>query len=559
MMKKMKYRLYLSAAMILSAAGVFAQDLDPTVVVDRAYEGKLIEVHKPSLEMVVPDSVMRFDLDFDYSVFEHPYKGSYEFTPYLLSMKPSSSIDKEGRFYLRAGAGYSLHPELDLVWSPQFKNKGAALDVYARNRSYIGDYHDLASVEGDESWAGSDVHSKAGASFCYDWENTLLRVRAGYNGIVASRPQLKHSYNALDVTFDIGSRPKPYDVKFLYGLKANYQVARDNLKTYSTGVEENILDVDAKLGFATRKAMLVFDFGGDLVRCEDAYRASAAQFYIAPHFVYRKERFLADLGVKIAKVMDYDKEDAAYRFNKEQLFYPDIRLELQLVRNALKFKMNVTGGNTLNTYSSLLSDNHHLSLDYALDDACLLDFTVERVNAFAGFEGRISSKFSYVLYGGYAIYANSLSDSVKLMSEGYYMPQIHYADYNKAYVGFDWIWREESLTIDGTFQYSSFKHDATEVSDGLLMPSAFTCDVAVEYNWNRRIFAGVDCNFSSARTSEVYTMGAYVDLGLYAEYATSRNLSFWARGGNLLGMKVQRTPLYAEKGVYFTLGICLNL
>lgn len=49
-----------------------AQDLDPTVRVSRAYEGKLLEVHKPYYRMSVPDSVERFDLTFDYSVFELP-------------------------------------------------------------------------------------------------------------------------------------------------------------------------------------------------------------------------------------------------------------------------------------------------------------------------------------------------------------------------------------------------------------------------------------------------------------------------------------------------------
>ena len=83
------YRVLSVAALLAACHAASAQDLDPTVVVDRAYEGKLIEVHKPALEMAVPDSLMRFDLDFDYSVFDRPYKGSYEFNPYLLSMKPS--------------------------------------------------------------------------------------------------------------------------------------------------------------------------------------------------------------------------------------------------------------------------------------------------------------------------------------------------------------------------------------------------------------------------------------------------------------------------------------
>ena len=80
----MQMRLYRHILLFFAVAvammqTLMAQNLDPTVEVNRAYEGKLMEVHKPVLKMEVPDSVMRFDLDFDYSVFESPYKGSYEF------------------------------------------------------------------------------------------------------------------------------------------------------------------------------------------------------------------------------------------------------------------------------------------------------------------------------------------------------------------------------------------------------------------------------------------------------------------------------------------------
>lgn len=554
MKKMMKYRLYLAVAMILMALTANAQDLDPTVVVDRAYEGKLIEVHKPSMEMAVPDSVMRFDLDFDYSVFENPYKGSYEFTPYLLSMKPSSTIERKGKFYLRAGAGYSPHPELDLVWSPQFKNRGAALDVYAHNRSYMGEYHDL-STGTDGQWTGSDICSDAGVTFGYDWKNTVLRVGTGYNGIVASGPNFRRAYNAVDVFFSIGSRPKPYDVKFLYDIKANYRVAKDHIKSSSVAVGENILDVDARLGFGTKKAMLLFDVGGDVLRCYEAYKAMAAQFYVTPHYVYRGSRFMADLGVKVAMV-DSDKENNSFLFKKQQIFYPEILLEFEAIRNAMKLSLNVTGGNTLNSYSSLLSANHHLSLDYMFGDGCLQDYTMERINAVLAVDGRISSKFSYRLYGGAGYYDNALVEAVTLSPEGIFNAHFGYTLQAKAYMGVDCMWRDESLMVDASFKYT---WSEALLSKYMLMPAAFTGDVAVEYNWNKRIHAGIDCNFASARVSETYTIDAYADLGLYAEYVTSRRLSVWGRSGNLLGMKVQHTPLYAEKGVYFTLGICLNL
>ena len=51
----------------------------------------------------------------------------------------------------------------------------------------------------------------------------------------------------------------------------------------------------------------------------------------------------------------------------------------------------------------------------------------------------------------------------------------------------------------------------------------------------------------------------YADLGVNFEYAINRSVSLWARGGNLLNMTIQRNPLYAEKGINLTVGICLNL
>ena len=54
-------------------------------------------------------------------------------------------------------------------------------------------------------------------------------------------------------------------------------------------------------------------------------------------------------------------------------------------------------------------------------------------------------------------------------------------------------------------------------------------------------------------------MPGFIDLGVNAEYALSRKLSFWLRGGNLLDMEIQRNLMYAEKGINFTAGICLSL
>ena len=70
---------------------------------------------------------------------------------------------------------------------------------------------------------------------------------------------------------------------------------------------------------------------------------------------------------------------------------------------------------------------------------------------------------------------------------------------------------------------------------------------------------GVETEVATARKMAAVSVPGYVDLGAYAEYATAWGLSFWLSAGNLLNQTIQRTPFYAEKGVFFTAGICLNL
>ena len=63
----------LAAAVTALAHG---QNLNPTVEVTNAYEGGASSIVKPAQRMAVPDSVMKFTLDFDYSVFDKPYEGA---------------------------------------------------------------------------------------------------------------------------------------------------------------------------------------------------------------------------------------------------------------------------------------------------------------------------------------------------------------------------------------------------------------------------------------------------------------------------------------------------
>lgn len=560
------------AAVSLSS---YAQNLDPTVVVNRAYEGKLLEVHKPAMEMAVPDSIQRFDLDFDYSVFENPYKGSYEFTPYQLLLKPLSSDVDMPDLWLNVGAGYTLYPELGLVWTP-VKKGPFKMSVYADYNAYFGSYRKITPFLQDNGtmtmggnwngkdkenayWKGHRMVSKAGVDGRYDWEKSAFYFDLGYYG-VASKDSLKaRSFNAADVSLRIASKPRTREY-FYYDVNMAYRFGQDNLKYVLTPetLSEHVLSFGAVLGPSLSSTnRLMFDIGFDAVAYTGFLKTAVGKLKFAPHYIVTNDRWHLDLGVKLEKM--FKTEDSEYFVNREQIVYPDVKIRFSAIPEALAVYLNAEGGENINTYSSLLDRNQFVD-PYSGRNSALLDAEVERVDLRLGFDGRISKRFTYDLYAGYANYAAMLMDAVGVFGDNY-LPGYGYASYQRVYAGLKWDLNADAIRFDGNVEYTAFSR--LEQGVGFFAPSALVGDVELIYNWNRRLFAGVDCRFASKRRGsfdeQLMLIPAYADLGAYAEYAFNRKISFWLRGGNLLNMTVQYSPLYAEKGINFTAGIRLKL
>lgn len=557
----------LSALLLVEALS--AQNIDPTVIVRREYEGKLMEVHKPALEMAVPDSVQRFNLEFDYSVFDSPYKGAYEFRPYQLVMRPAADRQKQKTLYLRAGAGYTLHPELDVVWSPVLPGK-FRLDVYGLHRSYVGKYRTIAPVDPSDgfyeisrwegatgsarTWNGYDLLSKAGVNGAYDWEKMSFRFDVGYYGIAQKDQRRGRCYDALDVRMDFMSNVYEHGA-FLYDIDMDYRFAEDKLKDFSMGpyLGEHDFSLKASLAPVFGPHSFFFDVRLDMTGYSGALNAVAGRLGLTPRYVFDRGRWKFDLGVNLSAKISEDNQSDLYS-SKEQYVYPDVSVEYRAIRNAMVLYADVAGGSHLDTYSDLIASNHHADFSYSLDGRPVLDMSVERVNAALGMKGRIASGFSYDLRAGYANVASAPLDAVVLVGDRF-RAGLAYTPYQKWYAALDWLWKNERISFDGSMRYIH----AWGIDEELLAPAAFAGNAAFKYNWSGRIYAGVDCRFSTARRGNHMRLPGYADLGLTFEYLVSKSFSVWARGGNLLHMTVQESPLYAEQGINFTVGICLNL
>ena len=558
------YRYISFIAAVMCSGVLAAQNLDPTVEVSRAYEAKIAEANKPVREMTVPDSVNTFRLDFDYSVFDKPYKGAYDFNPYLMNMRPTTASYNPRTFYLKAGAGYRLYPELDLIWSPTLK-KGVGLNVYAVHKSYVGDYRriDMAQTgdnagsmdwNGSDRWNGYDLMSKVGADVSYKWKAGVLGLNVDYYGLAGKSEAGNRGYDAVDLNFRLGSNKNP-ETEFVYNVALDYRFGEDKMNYFqSSYLTEHIASLAVHLGPVFKHGhKVVFDLGAELAQYGVVTDNFMAGFHLTPRYVLKRGRWSVNAGVRI---------DAVSRADNQQFIYPDVKIGFAVIKNAMNIYTAVVGGTKINTYSSLIEDNHYFNLGTWFPGADFLHADVERINATVGVRGRIASKFSYDLRGGYACYANALLPSVAL-TLGQFHPGIVYGAYDKAFAALDWRWDDESFKFDGSVVYTHTW--GFERAERAFAPAALTGNVAFEYNWKRRIFAGIDCGFSTARkmatgsASVDVKVPGYADLGVSAQYAMNRKLSFWLRGGNLCCMTIQRTPLYAEGGISFTAGICLNL
>ena len=575
--------------MTFCSVAASAQNLDPTVEVNRSYEGKLMEVHKPMLEMAVPDSVLRFDLDFDYEVFDNPYKGAYEFKPYTMQLQPVGKAAEQKRLYMRLGAGngleaLSLHPSADFVWSPFLREK-FKMDVYARHRSYVGEYRkvdapDLSQKDVNLKMKSSyrradyDFLTQAGVDARYDWADGTVRLDAGYYGIAERYGSQSNMYNALDVRAGVAS--KDYGQFINYDVYASYRFGIDRYD-YKNLVEDSLTEHEISV-LGKLKAVLMDDHKAMFELGVDNHSydfAGVSKLTFAPHYLFRYGNWGFDAGFRIEALVHTG--DSTCFASKGQVVYPDVTVDYQLIPGVMKAYAKIGGGTKVNSFSSLLAENHHFDMYYGHGKA-YMDNTIENISAALGLEGRAGARFTYGVRAGYAMYGNAPLETVVVgMLPGddqlAFMPGIAYAGYQNVYAGADLSWVTERIRLDAKATYRHSWYEDKE-PEGYFLPAALTGEVAFEYNWHKRIFLGMDCDFSTGRrqgsvlfpdgTIKPAKVPGYADLGLNFEYLTTRSFSVWLRGGNLLGvnllnMAVQRNLLYAEKGIYFAAGICLNL
>ena len=222
-----------------------------------------------------------------------------------------------------------------------------------------------------------------------------------------------------------------------------------------------------------------------------------------------------------------------------------------------------------------IADVDSLSFDLIEGDV-VANATVNAIDAGLGISGRVGSIFQYGAEAGFARYLNAPMDGIAtsyfqgdIVPQEIVLPIILMANYNLIYADLNGSLASDRIDASARLrlQDSRLEPDGDRTSFCVELP-LFSGSADLVYNWNRRVFAGLSAEWASRRDGSVDDISGrqadihvpgWIDLGVTAEFKLNNRFSVWAEGRNLLNKTVMRNFMIAEKGPYFTAGICLNL
>ena len=529
----MKKLLSISVFVALAVSAA-AQGVNSTVSVTNDYRSHAADVNKQTMEMLVPDSLLHFDYKFDYSVFESPYKGAYEFSPYSIKVTPEASGYNARKLYMKAGAGYAMHPVLDFVWAPVSSGK-CAVSVFNNGRGFIGNYMGGASsCFGEEKFSGWDASDRFGVESRWTLDKAEVKAAASYDFIgTGDKPEyigsMTHAVHGNLGVASVGAVPVAYKVnvfgEYLMGNEDSF-MSQLSYNEYSAGI-------DGSAGMGRGAGRIKLDFAARYYGFNAGETTMALpHFSLTPHYDFVYGILNVSAGVRL----DYtDKFSIA----------PDVRVSLGAMSDDITVYAGVTGGQYITEFYTLKQGFHR-----ALASATTTGVTKESLHVYAGLDGHSGSPFRYALRFGWVNYEKAALET----SYGYASAMFAriYGKLNLSYVN-------ERIEADVNLDAASMIIDDEKVEVDFLRDPSVIAGANFTYNWNKRIYATVFAQGRSARQGTVAELPGWVNLGVRAELKPSGKWGFWAEAGNLLGMTMWRNYPCAETGRIFTGGITLTL
>ncbi|MCF0172347.1 MAG: hypothetical protein HUJ91_01205, partial [Bacteroidales bacterium] len=342
-MKNISRALFV-AALVLPTSNLQAQ-IDPTVEVSGVYRSNLTDVNKPhKSDNRVPESVQKFSVTSDYSIFERPYADLYEFTPYQIDSIGKTSRPKLPKFMLRGGTQYPISPELSI--------KSQLLSGPKWNLGVNGDFKSLFDnldyKETSHSLGTSRVNTAFGANLKSSWRYGEIDVVADYRydnyRDTYLDNYLNHGVKSFSIDFNAESA-YPQDNSVYYNFDIKYETsskALTGLEQLDTTYNNALFSIQGRLGSSFEKHRIYVDLiykSAFMGKGDQQNSVGILEF--TPIYEYAQDRFKIKAGARFGNKY-IDKETA-------NTVHPELDSKIELIRNGMWLRVMIGGGNDVNT------------------------------------------------------------------------------------------------------------------------------------------------------------------------------------------------------------------
>lgn len=553
----MKKFLILLMALVC-ASPLFAQ-IDPTVVVDREFQGKIdADVRMPETTAVVADSLKVFDVSFDYSIFDRPFRDLYEFSPHQaasLGVVPPADLP---HFSARVASQYPLMPEVDLYGQLVPKNnRNVNFGMFVKFASEKGDIPSMH--EYFETVDANRSRMTAGANFKYVWEKGEMSVGAAYRyasardvhdpipmpGLTIPRDSAKHSVGAFEAGVNVRST-NSRDHEFYYDINGAFVSSSKGLgfKPLYDGYtfSESALSIDVEFGSSFEEHRMYVD-----VRSQNNWYSQQNGYYLgiiefAPIYRYAKGRFDGRFGIRFSNSFTGDNTTT---------IYPDVDAKFELAVNKLWIRAVANGGREIDNLGIHLENAPWMLIS---PDSFKMNYTTRPIDAKLSVEGIIGSRLGLNVYGTYTAYRNKMLLYTARFENGY-LPYIYpqFVNYAKMSAGAELTWTSKELRVFTSVQVNKYNSE----SELYMLPKISSLS-QIEYNFKERLFLSVAFDLQGKRESQIGQLPEYLDLSAKAEFKINRFISAYVKGGNLLNKENYIFAGIGSMPVNVGGGICID-
>lgn len=541
------------------------QVIDPTVEVNRDFEGKMMEIAKGKLATTIADSLYKFKTGFNYTFFDKPYRDLYEFSPVESATTPKLEKENLPELIAKAGIGYPVAPYANIIYTPVLKGNhflelGGNLDMYKGNVP-------VYAISGNNiTGTGEDTENKemdygVKADYTYAWKSGQFNAFAGFKGGKRAYFQNTGSDNA-NSSFNFHQMEGGFGVKSSgagkYGKKFNYALKGDVRLTQDRPLKENLFSVEGEMGPTIgRFNKFMVGFGSKYADYSGNGKFHYGVFNVTPQYRYANSNIILNLGFKVEGKFT----DNAYGADKfHNTFFPAADVSLRLVPHKLWLYGIVDGWNSINAWSDVFAQNNFITTN---TDG--LKASSVPVHAEAGFRGRITDKFSFRIFAEYAMH-KGLQQFVYDLDGKYF--STFYSNNGEFAAGGEFDVTTEPFQGGVSFRYSSFTKgkESTlllEQVDAIGFPQ-LQGSIYGKYNWNNKFSVAVKCILQGDEKAlcsdgNVVEAGGFADLQATVEYAVNPALTVWLGGENILDADTQYTPFYQRRTRGFLAGIIVKL